>query len=162
MDTSAISTDLLLLALITVANGAPWLIGLWLGSQNARPVDGGRLLSDGQPLLGRSKTWRGLATALAATPLLAMLFAWQPSLGLAVGAAAMIGDLSASYLKRRLGLAPSTNVPGLDQIPEALFPALIATFWLELDWRDLGFIVGAFFLGHLITRRLIARFVRSL
>lgn len=160
MDTSALTTDFLLLVLIAVANGAPWLVGLWLGPANARPLDDGRQLADGQPLLGGSKTWRGLASALIATALIAALFGWPLALGLAVGAAAMSGDLFTSYLKRRLALPPSTSAPGLDQIPEALFPALVATFWLDLDRIDLGLVVGVFLLGHLLTRWLVGRLSR--
>lgn len=161
MEASRIITDLLLVTLIAGANAAPWLLGHWLGRRDARPVDSGWQLPNGQPLLGPSKTWRGLAAALIATPLLALLIGWPVWLGLAVGGAAMVGDLMASFLKRRLGLASSTDAPGLDQIPEALFPALVATFWLDLDWVDLGLVVGTFLISHLLLTKLLPRLLRS-
>ncbi|MEA3641119.1 MAG: CDP-archaeol synthase [Lamprobacter sp.] len=161
MDLSRLSTDLLFVALITVANGAPWLLGRCFGVDQARPVDAGLRFADGRPLLGPSKTWRGLAAAMIATPIFALLMGWPVWLGLAVGGAAMIGDLLASFLKRRLGLASSTSAPGLDQIPEALLPVLVATFWLDLDWFDLGLVVWIFLIGHLLVTHLIPRLLRS-
>jgi CDP-2,3-bis-(O-geranylgeranyl)-sn-glycerol synthase len=160
MEASRITIDLLLVTLIAAANGAPWVIGRWLGRRDAWPVDGGWRFADGQPLLGPSKTWRGLAAALIATPLLALLIGWPLWLGLAVGGATMIGDLLASFLKRRLGLVSSTDAPGLDQIPEALFPALVATFWLDLDWIDLGIVVLTFLISHLLLTILLPRLLR--
>lgn len=157
MEPYRIPTDLLLVALIAAANGAPWLLGRWFGADHSRPLDAGLRLADGRPLLGSSKTWRGLAAALIATPLLALLIGWPVWLGLTIGATAMLGDMLASFLKRRLGLAPSTNSPGLDQIPEALLPALAASFWLDLDWVDLGLVVGIFLIGHLLATGLFAR-----
>jgi len=44
--------------------GFPILFARPLGARFARPVDGGIVLRDGHPLLGRSKTWRGLAAAV--------------------------------------------------------------------------------------------------
>jgi len=52
------------LILVCAANGAPVLFARLLGTRFARPVDGGIVLRDGHPLLGRSKTWRGLAAAV--------------------------------------------------------------------------------------------------
>src|SRR5271168_5396155 len=52
------------LILISAANGAPVLLARLLGTRFARPIDGGVVLRDGYPLLGRSKTWRGLAAAI--------------------------------------------------------------------------------------------------
>ncbi|MBK5939095.1 CDP-archaeol synthase [Halochromatium roseum] len=161
MDTSRITIDLLLVTLIAAANGAPWVLGRWLGRHDAWPVDGGWRLANGQPLLGPSKTWRGLAAALLATPLLAWLIGWPAELGVAIAGAAMIGDLLASFLKRRLGLASTTNAPGLDQIPEALFPALVASLWLNLDWWDLTLVVLTFLISHLLLTQLLPRLLRS-
>ncbi|KAA6185170.1 CDP-archaeol synthase [Thiohalocapsa marina] len=155
-----------LLTLIVAANGMPWLLARGcirrrFAALGAWPIDGGRLLSDGQPLLGRTKTWRGLAGALLVTPLVAMLLGCDWWLGLAVAAAAMAGDLLASFVKRRLGLASSTDAPGLDQVPEALLPALAAKAALGLGWFDLAVIVVAFLLGHLWTMRHIGGAGRS-
>ena len=149
--------DLILLLLILAANGAPALLGRWLGQRGAWPVDAGIIMSDGQPLFGQSKTWRGLAAALLITAVCALLAGWSWLLGLAIACAAMAGDLLSSTLKRRRGLAPSTQVPLLDEIPEALFPALVAKAWLGLGWIDVGLVVAGFLIGHLVANQLAGR-----
>jgi CDP-2,3-bis-(O-geranylgeranyl)-sn-glycerol synthase len=52
------------LILIAVANAGPFLFARMFGGRFAGPIDGGFMLRDGHPLLGRSKTWRGLAAAI--------------------------------------------------------------------------------------------------
>ena len=49
-------------------------------------------------------------------------------IGALVAAMAMLGDLFSSFLKRRMGLAPSRQAIGLDQIPESCFPCWRAGF----------------------------------
>lgn len=138
------SQILTLLALIFLANGPPALLGLLLGP--ARPLDGGRTLADGRPLFGSSKTWRGLAAALAGTTLGGLILGLHWGLGLKVALGAMLGDLIASFAKRRLGWPSRASVPLLDQVPEALIPALLAKTELALTWLDLGVLVMAFVL----------------
>ncbi|WJW74633.1 CDP-archaeol synthase [Thiohalobacter sp. IOR34] len=123
-------TDLLLLSLLILINGAPILVRQWLGSRLSAPLDAGRKLADGRPLFGASKTWRGLAAALLCGGLAAPLLGLPWSLGLAMAAAAMAGDLLSSFTKRRLGIEPSGQALGLDQIPESLLPLLVARHWL--------------------------------
>lgn len=149
--------DPILLLLILAANSAPALLGHWLGQRSAWPVDGDRIMADGQPLFGHSKTWRGLAAALLITIAGALLAGWSWLFGLAIASATMAGDLLSSFLKRRLGLAPSAQVPLLDEIPESLFPALVAKAWLDLGWIDVGLVVAGFLIGHLVADRLADR-----
>jgi CDP-2,3-bis-(O-geranylgeranyl)-sn-glycerol synthase len=96
-----------------------------------RPIDAGRTWR-GRRLLGDGKTWRGTAVGVAAGTLLALgLDAARPAVADAVGVAlpgfplvvavalaagAMLGDIGASFLKRRLGRERGTAVPGLDQL----------------------------------------------
>jgi CDP-diglyceride synthetase len=137
------SQCLSLLALVLVANAAPALLALLRGV-GALALDGGLVLGDGRPLLGPSKTWRGLGAALAATPLAALALGLAWHLGLVVALGAMAGDLLASFAKRRLGLKSSASAPLLDQLPESLIPALLVHWTLGLDWLDLAVVVGAF------------------
>ena len=146
-----------LLLLILAANSAPALLGRWLGQRGAWPVDGGKILTDGQPLFGHSKTWRGLAAALLITVACTLLSGWSWLFGLAIASAAMAGDLLSSFLKRRLGLPTSAQVALLDEIPESLFPALVAQAWLDLGWIDVGLVVAGFLVGHLVAKRLADR-----
>src|SRR5271166_5320197 len=52
------------LVVISAANSAPPLCKRLLGARLARAIDGGLTLRDGYPLLGSSKTWRGLIAAI--------------------------------------------------------------------------------------------------
>ncbi len=49
----------------------------------------------------------------------------------------MLGDLSSSFVKRRLRLKLHAQVFGLDQIPEALLPLLLVQDHLGLSWLDI-------------------------
>ena len=142
------------LILISAANGAPVLFARLLGARFAHPIDGGIVLRDGHPLLGRSKTWRGLAAAvlLAACAAVLMGLPWQ--LGALAAASAMAGDCLSSFIKRRFGLEPSSMTLGLDQVPESLFPAVACSAYLPLGPLDVALIVLVFSVGELATSRL--------
>jgi CDP-2,3-bis-(O-geranylgeranyl)-sn-glycerol synthase len=111
-----------LVLLLVIANATPVIMSLLLGERWKQPLDRGRLLSDGQPLLGTSKTARGLLGSIAVCTLLAPLFDLHPLQGAGFGALAMLGDLLSSFCKRRLGLRSGHPAPLLDQIPETLLP----------------------------------------
>jgi CDP-2,3-bis-(O-geranylgeranyl)-sn-glycerol synthase len=146
-----------LLILIAVANGAPVLATRLLGDRLAWPIDGSIVLGDGQRLLGPSKTIRGLIVALASTGLVSALlgFGWQA--GFILGGLAMLGDVAASFLKRRLGHAPSSPVPGIDQIPESLLPALGAMALMDLSLADALAATAIFALAERPVSRLLYR-----
>jgi CDP-2,3-bis-(O-geranylgeranyl)-sn-glycerol synthase len=146
-----------LLCLIVAANGSPILIRLILRSELSRPIDGGVRFIDKRPLLGPSKTWAGLLTAIAVSGLLAAALGLSATLGLLIGVAAMTGDLLSSFIKRRLGILSSRPAPGLDQLPESLLPALLAAGPLGLSGQDILLTVTLFFaieiaLSHLLYR----------
>ena len=71
-----------------------------------------------------------------------------------VSAAAMVGDLLSSFLKRRLKIRSSGMAVGLDHIPEALLPALAVRCALPLTALDIAAIVAIFFVGQLIFSRI--------
>ncbi len=112
------------LTLVGVAHSAPWACGYLLGDRFAAPIDAGMMLSDGRRLLGDHKTWRGLIAAMLACALAGALLGYPVALGVVFAAVALAGDAASSFTKRRLRLAPGTECPGLDQIPEALAPLL--------------------------------------
>lgn len=79
-------------------------------------LDRGRRWRDGRPLLGAGKTDRGsLAGLVMAAVAGGAAFVGWPS-GLLIGVCTMTGDLAASFLKRRGGLARGQRVLGLDQL----------------------------------------------
>lgn len=147
----------LLLLLLLVANGTPVVLKRVLGDRGARPIDGGRRFRDGRPLLGRSKTWRGLAGALVATALVAWGLGSGAWLGAVVALAAHLGDMASSFTKRRLAIASSGRALGIDQIPESLLPALATAWPLGLGVAEVLLVILLFFVGELALSRLLFR-----
>ncbi|KTG10775.1 hypothetical protein AUR64_06180 [Haloprofundus marisrubri] len=95
------------------------------------PIDGGRTLG-GRRLLGDGKTWRGTAVGSVVGVVLAVVlnlvreraetklgvslpeFSLGGAVGLSVGA--MLGDIAASFLKRRTGRERGASFPLVDQL----------------------------------------------
>jgi len=142
-----------ILALILLANAIPVLLARLLGKHADWPLDSGLQLRQ-QALLGPSKTWRGLLGSLLFTPLFALLLGISAQQGLIIAALAMLGDLLSSFIKRRLRIAPSGMAPGLDQIPESLFPALAMQQQLGLEWGNVLIMVLMFIFIELLLSRL--------
>ena len=110
------------------ANGAPVVV------KGKRPIDGGRLFIDGRRILGDGKTWEGLAAGLAAGAAATALIVYPivrdaalALLSLAAAVAGLAGDMLASFLKRRLGLARGAPLPVVDQLD--FFVAASAALW---------------------------------
>ena len=144
-----------LLTVLAVANGTPIIVEKILGKFLAFPIDGGATYSDGKPLFGSSKTLRGLALSIVATTAVAPLIGLSWKVGALVALVAMIGDLFSSFLKRRMGLAPSCQAIGLDQIPESLLPLLACWFFLPLTIVDMIVATMIFFVGELLLSRVL-------
>lgn len=142
-----------LLVLVAVANAAPPFAKRVLGETFARPLDGGALFVDGRPLLGPSKTIRGIVFALVATPIAALVLGMGWKIGVVVAIAAMVGDLFSSFIKRRLGLPSSSRAIGLDHIPEALFSFIASRMLLPVTVIDIVVGTAIFFLGSLVVAR---------
>ncbi len=133
-----------LLILLVMANGAPIIARLLFGDCCTWPIDGGLKMPGGSRILGRSKTLRGLVAAVATTTALAPLMGIDWHWGAAIGGFAMLGDLLASFTKRRLGYPPSSQAIGLDQIPESLVPLLVIAPAFGLQPWSIFMIVLAF------------------
>lgn len=158
MDSGGVVPLLQALLLLVVANGAPIAARHLLpGRHAAFPLDANLRFLDGRPLFGASKTVRGLIAALVASPLAALALGLSWQLGLLAGALAMCGDLLSSFIKRRLGMAPSTRATGLDQIPEALLPLLALRAPLALSSWEILALVGVFIATDLWLSRLLFR-----
>jgi CDP-diglyceride synthetase len=150
-----LSIELQVLLLVLIANGAPVVAAAVCGDWGSRPVDGGRVLADGHRLLGDSKTWRGLVLAPLACGVGAVLLDWSATVGVVIGAAAMLGDLLSSFIKRRLGMASSSMALGLDQVPESLLPLLAVASELGLSWPAIGLTVAGFVVAELALSRVL-------
>ena len=140
-----------------VVNGTPVAATRLIGKRGEWPIDRGCILSDGQPLFGRSKTWRGLALAVAATTAAAAALGLPWTTGAIFGIAAMVGDLGSSFIKRRLGLGSGSMAPGIDQMPEALPPLVACHGTLGLGLGDILLATAMFSVGELPLSRLLFR-----
>lgn len=134
------------------------------------PVDGGRIWSDGRRMLGDGKSWRGLLLAPVLATLLAVgLHAWAPMVGLgltdfgpspwylvhayALALGALVGDIAASFIKRRLGKERGARWLGPDQydfILGALLFGLIASLATATAVGSIWFL-DAFTLGPVLV-----------
>jgi CDP-2,3-bis-(O-geranylgeranyl)-sn-glycerol synthase len=112
------------------------------------PIDGGRTWG-GRRVLGDGKTWRGTAAGTLAGVAVALAcnaaadavssalgvslptFPLAAAFGLALGA--MLGDIGASFLKRRSGRERGAAFPGLDQL-DFVVGALLLAAALSTPW----------------------------
>jgi len=146
-----------LTVLLALANGAPLVAAKLLGPHLAFPLDGGIAFVDGHPLLGIAKTVRGVVAALMAATAGAPLIGMPARVGALVGASAMAGDVLSSFVKRRLGLPPSSRATGLDQIPESFLPLLVCWPILPLTLWDILAVTAIFLLGEIMLSRALYR-----
>ncbi len=147
--------DINLLFWLTGINGAPILLAKFAGRRFDYPVDGHQTFIDGRPILGTSKTWRGFIVAILTGIAIGSLFEFSLTLSLAFGSLSMLGDMTSSFIKRRLGLNASAMALGLDQIPEALFPLSGCQNWLGITNEQIVWIVLIFFCLELILSRIL-------
>ena len=144
-------------ALIGIVNCAPLVAKKVFRGHFDWPVDFAFRLRDGRRLFGPSKTIRGVLVAILSSAAAAPLLGLDVALGARLAALAMAGDLLSSFLKRRLGLAPSSQAIGLDQVPESLFPLLGAMGPLELTAKEVVAGVFIFLPSELLISRLLFR-----
>jgi CDP-2,3-bis-(O-geranylgeranyl)-sn-glycerol synthase len=149
---------LLALLLLGVANGTPLLGHRLFGARFAAPLDGGVWLGDGRHLFGPGKTIRGVVLSVVATALAAVLFGLGVGTGLLFGGLTMVGDLSSSFIKRRIGIPSGGRALGLDQLFESLFPLLGCKAALGLDLTGIAVLVLVFLVLALALSRLLYRF----
>jgi CDP-2,3-bis-(O-geranylgeranyl)-sn-glycerol synthase len=137
------------------------------------PVDGGRKFIDGKPIFGEGKTWEGflfgcffgaviglveqlafpyLPFDISPVPLTIVPMTWF--LGLIIGLGAMMGDLVASFFKRRIGLKRGKPAPILDQDDFVLGSLLFACLFVpvKIEWAILLLIITPPF--HLTANRI--------
>ncbi len=143
------------LLLLLAANGSPILAKRLLGDRFTTPVDGGLLFVDGRPLLGASKTWRGVVAGVGVTALLAVLLGYPVFVGAWFGLVSLCGDALSSFAKRRFNVPPSGQAFGLDQIPEAFLPLWVLRDTLEIDLFAISVVVGLFVVGELLLSRVM-------
>lgn len=143
--------------MLVLANGTPVVAARILKHHWSAPVDGGRLWFDGRPLFGGSKTWRGVVSGALACALFSLATGLGMLFGLLFGVLGLAGDLLSSFIKRRLGLASSARAMGLDQVPEALLPMLLALCWLPVSPWVVVAVVVLFTFSNILASPLLYR-----
>jgi len=132
------SGNLLIDALVFIlpaycANAIPVLLG------GGRPIDGGKVFSDGRPVFGSHKTIRGFVSGLVVGTLvgfgLSLVIDYSLLLGFAVSLGALLGDLFEAFVKRRLGYAPGASLPVADQLDFVLGALLFSLFVSPPSWQ---------------------------
>ncbi len=147
--------DLKLLLILIIANGAPIGARLLFGSKFDHPVDCGLRFENGKRLFGDSKSWRGIFSAIVVATIGAVALGFTWNIGMILGVWTMLGDLFSSFIKRRLGMKPSSMALGLDQIPESLFPLLAVSPILDLEWWRVLYLVLLFIVIELGLSRIL-------
>lgn len=113
------TTQLIVEALLFIfpaycANAIPVITG------GGRPIDMERKFSDGKPIFGKNKTFRGFFSGLAVGTAVgfteSLVFEYPILFGVFLPIGALFGDLVGAFVKRRLGLAPGDLLPIVDQV----------------------------------------------
>lgn len=144
-----------LLLFILIANGVPVLVRYVMGKHLAYPVDMGRVFFDARPILGATKTWRGVFFAVLITALVTGATGYGLLVGAQIGLLAMLGDMLSSFIKRRLDMRSSSMAPFLDQVPESLLPACCMMSAFALQWRELVVLLLAFVMLELLLSKIM-------
>ncbi len=115
-----------------VANTAAGFLG------GGRPLDNGKRMRDGRRIFGEGKTVRGTIGGISAGVIFRLgenVYHSEPlsagaALAFSLASGAIVGDITGSFIKRRLGCESGESAPLLDQ---------------------LDFVIGALFFASLIT-----------
>ena len=103
-----------------VANGTPVVISRFI--KNPHPIDNNLKLRDGRPLFGKGKTWEGFLGGLTIGAIFGLLIKLALSnyptlfLSIYIPLGALLGDITGSFIKRRLGIKRGDPLPLLDQL----------------------------------------------
>jgi CDP-2,3-bis-(O-geranylgeranyl)-sn-glycerol synthase len=111
------------------ANALPVIFGRGI------PIDMNKKLSDGKPIFGSHKTYRGFIAGLIAgflvgavevtlyqsnymlgLPDFKLPFQFNPLIGFMISLGALVGDLVHSFVKRRIGMVEGAPFPVADQL----------------------------------------------
>jgi hypothetical protein len=131
-------------ALLIAANAVPVIVGKVARDRGAQPLDFGRVMPDGERLFGSHKTWRGLASGIAACALLAIYLGLPVWLGAGFAALSLAADACSSAAKRRMRLKPGSDVLGLDQLAETLVPLFVFAEPLDLQLAEIALVTACF------------------
>lgn len=118
-----------------VANAVPTLFG------GGRAIDFGRNFFDGRRIFGDGKTWRGSIAGISAGVIYKILenfiaernFGFELGTAIALSTGAILGDIFASFIKRRLGYERGESAPLLDQLDFVIGAFFVVSFFTEIN-----------------------------
>ncbi|MFW2367150.1 MAG: CDP-archaeol synthase [Desulforhopalus sp.] len=135
-----------------LVNSLPVFAQVMLGERLRHPVDGGILWLDNKRLFGQNKTIRGVTVCLAGGMAAFSLLGHPWLLGGIASALVIAGDLTSSFIKRRLDVPAGGDLFPLDHLLESLFPALFLFSISFLNWTQVIIIVLTFiFVAYPVT-----------
>ena len=127
-----------------ISNAVPVAVG------GKTPLDFGLKFLDGRRVWGKGKTWRGTffgvlvgwGTAIGVSKLLGLNpLPNYEYLSLLIASGAVLGDLTASFLKRRMGLEPGEEAPLVDQLDFLIGAFVVAWPVYRLQIPEMAFLV---------------------
>ncbi len=115
------------------ANAVPVIAG------GGKPIDFGKNFVDGKRVFGKNKTcWGfffGLAVGIAVGLVECSLFGYPFLFSVLSPLGALLGDLAAAFLKRRLGIAPGGLFPIVDQVDFVVGALLFSLPLAIVSWE---------------------------
>ena len=119
--------------------------------------------------LGAHKTVVGFSFGIAAGVLTAFIQSridWQGAaipmeqwlaIGVACGLGAMVGDSAKSFIKRRLAIEPGHSWFPADQLDFVVGGLIALSFWVDLSWTDVAWILALSLAGDIIVNQMSFR-----
>lgn len=114
------------------ANASPVVFGKI--SKGKWPIDFNKKFKDGQPILGRGKTWPGFFGGLLVGTVIGALQGVL-LIGFLLSLGALLGDLVKSFFKRRLKVARGKSLPLADQLDFIIGALLLVSIVQVPSWE---------------------------
>lgn len=154
---------------LVLVNCLPVVTHMVLQERWRYPLDGGCTWRDGKPLLGKNKSVRGVIVGIAGGTAAYGLLMQPWWVAATASLLTMAGDLTSSFIKRRMGHPKGRSVFPLDQIFESLLPVLFLAPYMGLSIEQqliilVLFVLTAYsssrYLNYIIYRPPIADYPR--
>ena len=143
-----------LVLFLLIVNALPPLIALLSKGRFSQPLDCGKTWLDGKRIFGRNKTIRGILAGIVGGTLLFPLLGQPISIAFTAALLAMLGDLSSSFIKRRMALPSGSEVAFLDQLFESLFPTIYLALVIPFGFFKAAVILFLFVIIAYLSSRI--------
>ena len=126
------------------ANFLPALTKILLRRRFNRTLDNGLKWFDNRPIFGSHKTIRGILASLVGSTAVFPLLGVSWKVAMTAAMLAMVGDLTTSFIKRRLNLHSGQDIWVLDHFLESFFPVLYLRPYFQLSWFQVFWVLILF------------------